>query len=81
MARLNVTVIVLIISLWRIKGTFIQYFPCMLGADEAVLLEPMGVAHNALEKLEVQGEAVLIIGCGPIGILASSIAKALGAAR
>ncbi|CAI9722529.1 L-threonine 3-dehydrogenase-like [Octopus vulgaris] len=48
---------------------------------EATLLEPLGVSHQAIESLEVQNEDVLIIGCGAIGILASSVAKALGANR
>ena len=51
------------------------------GDDEAVLLEPLGVAHNAIENCDVSGEEVLIIGCGPIGILAAAVAKALGAKR
>ena len=45
---------------------------------EAVLLEPMGVAHNGIERLEVAGEAVLVIGCGPVGLFAIACAKALG---
>ena len=44
-------------------------------------MEPLGVSHNAIEQLEVQGEAVLVTGCGPIGLLACSVAKALGATR
>ena len=51
------------------------------GVDEAVLMEPMGVAHNAMERLEVGGEAVLIIGSGPIGLFGCSIAKAMGASK
>ncbi len=49
--------------------------------EEAVLLEPLGVAHNAVEQLEVKGRDVLVLGCGPIGLLACSVAKALGATR
>ncbi|ELU05464.1 hypothetical protein CAPTEDRAFT_157510 [Capitella teleta] len=49
--------------------------------DEAVLLEPCGVAHNAIEQLEIQGEDVLIIGCGPIGLLGCAVSKAMGARR
>ncbi|XP_014768421.1 L-threonine 3-dehydrogenase [Octopus bimaculoides] len=48
---------------------------------EATLLEPLGVSHQAIESLEVQNEDVLIIGCGAIGLLATSVAKALGANR
>ncbi len=51
------------------------------GVEEAVLLEPMGVAHNAIERLEVAGEAVLVIGCGAVGLLGTSVAKSLGATR
>ena len=49
--------------------------------DEAALLEPLGVAHNAMEQLKVSGEAVLIIGAGTIGILACTVAKIMGATR
>ena len=49
--------------------------------EEAALLEPLGVAHNALERCEVENEAVLIIGCGPIGLMACAVAKAMGATR
>ena len=49
--------------------------------EEIALLEPLGVSHNAIEKLEVQDEEVLVIGCGPVGLLAQAVAKALGAKR
>ncbi|XP_013416562.1 uncharacterized protein LOC106178082 [Lingula anatina] len=48
---------------------------------EAACLEPMGVAHNAMERLEVEDEDVLVIGCGPIGNLAIALAKTMGAKR
>lgn len=50
-----------------------------LTADHTALMEPLGVSHNAIENLEVKGECVLIIGCGPVGVLATGVAKALGA--
>ncbi|XP_039273046.2 L-threonine 3-dehydrogenase-like [Styela clava] len=49
--------------------------------NEAVLLEPMGVAHNGIERLDVSGEEVLVIGCGAVGLFAIACAKALGATR
>ena len=49
--------------------------------EEIAMLEPLGVAHNAIERLEVAGEDVLIIGCGPVGLLAQQVAKAMGAKR
>ena len=49
--------------------------------EEATLMEPLGVAHNAMEQLDVKKEDVLILGCGPIGLLACSLAKAMGASK
>lgn len=56
----------------------LYFFP---DADEIAMLEPLGVAHNAVERLEVAGENVLVIGCGPVGLLVLMVAKALGANR
>ena len=38
-------------------------------------MEPMGVAHNVLERIDVNGKEVLVIGCGPVGLLCCSVAK------
>jgi len=48
---------------------------------QAVLMEPLGVAHNGVETIDVAGQDVLIIGAGPIGLLAAQCARALGATR
>jgi threonine 3-dehydrogenase len=48
--------------------------------EQAVLLEPMGVAYHALSKVRVDGNSVLVVGCGPIGLMAIQLAKILGAA-
>lgn len=45
------------------------------------MMEPLGVAHNGMERLNVKGEDVLVIGCGAIGLLAQRLAKAMGAKR
>jgi len=45
------------------------------------MMEPLGVAHNGVERLRVQGEDVLVIGCGAIGLLAQRLAKVMGAKR
>ena len=34
---------------------------------EGVLLEPLGVAHNGVETIQVKGHDVLVLGAGPIG--------------
>ncbi|CAB4040459.1 L-threonine 3-dehydrogenase, partial [Paramuricea clavata] len=49
--------------------------------NAACLLEPFGVSHLAMEKLEPADESVLIQGCGPIGLMATGIAKAMGAKK
>ena len=33
--------------------------------EQACLIEPMGVAHNVLERIGVEGKELLVIGCGP----------------
>lgn len=44
--------------------------------------DPMGNAfHTALHGTEVAGAAVLVTGCGPIGLFAVGICKAAGASR
>jgi threonine 3-dehydrogenase len=46
--------------------------------EQAVLLEPMGVAYHALSKVKVSANSSLIVGCGPIGLMAIQLAKILG---
>jgi len=52
-----------------------------LEARLACLLEPVGVAHHAVEEVEVKGDTLLITGCGPIGLFCIAIARALGARK
>lgn len=49
--------------------------------EEAVLLEPFGVAHQAVESINVKDETVLVLGCGPVGLFSAGIAKCMGASR
>ena len=37
-----------------------------------------GVAYNGIEKIDVKGKDILIIGAGAIGLLGAACAKALG---
>jgi len=53
--------------------------PDTLNDHEVALLEPLGVAVNAVEKAHVQGDTVLITGCGPIGLMSIAVAQAMGA--
>lgn len=52
-----------------------------LSPDEIAMLEPLGVAHNATERLSIKGEDVLVIGCGAVGLLVQAVSKAMGANR
>lgn len=59
----------------------IVFFFVFSDAEEIALLEPLGVAHNGVEKLKVKDEDVLVIGCGPMGLLVQMLAKVMGAKR
>jgi len=48
-------------------------------SEQGALLEPMGIAYHALSKVKVAGNSVLVVGCGPIGLMAAQLAKILGA--
>lgn len=56
--------------------------PDDLPADEATLLEPLGVAVHAVDLAHVRlGASVTVIGCGPIGLLLLQVVRAAGATR
>jgi len=61
------------ISIRKVPETLTDY--------ETALLEPLGVAVHAARKNDIAGDNVLILGCGPIGLMTISAAKAFGAAR
>jgi len=60
-------------ALYKLKTNL----PAHLGA----LMEPFGVSHHAVEEVGVAGDDLLVIGCGPIGLFAIAIAKAMGATK
>ncbi|MDK2897725.1 MAG: threonine 3-dehydrogenase [Candidatus Atribacteria bacterium] len=74
-----------------INGCFAEYavipevstrkLPPTLSWEEGCMLEPMGIPYRAAEKGEVEGEAVVVIGCGPIGQFAIGFCHILGAER
>jgi threonine 3-dehydrogenase len=50
--------------------------------DQAAFLEPMGVAMHGIQAADgVGGKNVVVLGCGPIGLMAIGIAKAYGASQ
>ncbi|XP_066922855.1 L-threonine 3-dehydrogenase-like isoform X1 [Clytia hemisphaerica] len=52
-----------------------------LDPEIACLLEPFGVSHQGVEKLQPKDETVLVQGCGPIGLYAVSLCKYFGAKK
>ncbi|MDP2857169.1 MAG: L-threonine 3-dehydrogenase [Bacillota bacterium] len=52
-----------------------------LSYEEGACLEPMGVAMHGLEAARVGGKDIVILGAGPIGLMAVGIARAHGARR
>lgn len=65
----------------RIPAKLLHGIPAGISFDEAALAEPAAVAIDAmLVKNSVQvGDFIVVLGCGPIGLLAGQIAKAVGA--
>lgn len=56
--------------------------PDSVSDDAAALLEPLGVAIHAVDVGHVRrGDDVLVVGAGPIGVLAAEVARRTGAAR
>jgi L-iditol 2-dehydrogenase len=56
--------------------------PTSVSAEIAALAEPVSCAVNAVEQCRIQqGDTVLVIGAGPMGILNACIARAFGASK
>ena len=75
-----------------IDGAFADYItvpsliawknPKDLPHETGAMLEPFGISvHACLEGSGVSGLNVLVNGCGPIGLMGISVARALGAAK
>ncbi len=52
-----------------------------LAPEIAAIQEPLGNAVHAAFMEEIAGQTVLVIGCGPIGLMAIAIANLAGAAK
>jgi threonine 3-dehydrogenase len=55
--------------------------PPDIPVEQAALMEPLGVAVHAVDKADVGGETLAILGCGAIGLMAVGVARAFGALR
>jgi L-iditol 2-dehydrogenase len=65
---------------WNVNKGGILALPSFLGFKEASLIEPAGCCVRALDRCKVNvGDAVLIVGAGPVGILHSILLLSRGA--
>jgi L-iditol 2-dehydrogenase len=67
----------------KIPAWLLHRMPDNLSFVEAALSEPAAVAaHGVLDRTGIEPEdVVVVLGCGPIGLLAACMAKATGAAQ
>jgi L-iditol 2-dehydrogenase len=64
----------------RVPTNIIYKVPAGVSLQEASMTEPAGVAMHGIELMRIDpGERILVIGDGPIGVLAAKEAKANGA--
>lgn len=65
---------------WNVSKGGILRLPSHLDFEEASLIEPLGCCVRALDKCKVkEGDTVLVVGAGPIGILHSILLLSKGA--
>ena len=55
--------------------------PNSMPPEIASIMEPMGNAVHAVSAGEVEGQTVVVMGCGPTGLFATAVAKAEEAAK
>jgi len=64
---------------WNVSKGGILRLPSSLGFKEASLIEPVGCCVRALDKCNVkEGDNVLVVGAGPVGILHSILLLSRG---
>ncbi|MDD3799113.1 MAG: alcohol dehydrogenase catalytic domain-containing protein [Novosphingobium sp.] len=62
------------------RADLLQKVPAGVGDVEAAMIEPLAVGHHIVSRADIRkGEAVLVIGGGPIGAAVALFARAAGA--
>ena len=65
-----------------VKRFNLVYLPDNVDYEDGAMCEPVSVARSATKKLQIQnGENLLVVGAGPIGLIAGMWAKSFGADR
>lgn len=68
-------------EIWCVPAHTVHHLPDDMRLDHAALIEPVAVACHDVRMAELQqGEDVLVIGGGPIGILCAMVARDAGGA-
>ncbi|PXW86723.1 L-iditol 2-dehydrogenase [Streptohalobacillus salinus] len=58
----------------------VHHLPAQVDYQSAALTEPLACTHHAAEKAEInEGDVVVVLGPGPIGLLQAQVAKTHGA--
>jgi threonine dehydrogenase-like Zn-dependent dehydrogenase len=62
-----------------VEEAFMMPVPNGLSPDVAVLTEPMAIGHHAVNRADIaKGDAVVVIGCGPVGLAIICMLKTRG---
>src|SRR5690242_10933721 len=65
---------------WTVPAARMLHVPDTLGDDQAAMIEPLAVATHDVRRAEVNaGDAVLVLGGGPIGALIAMVCRHRGA--
>ncbi|PYM69775.1 MAG: Zn-dependent alcohol dehydrogenase, partial [Candidatus Rokuibacteriota bacterium] len=65
---------------WTVPAVRMLHVPDTLGDDQAAMIEPLAVATHDVRRAEVKaGDAVLVLGGGPIGALIAMVCRHRGA--
>ncbi|KAM3418780.1 hypothetical protein BST61_g4750 [Cercospora zeina] len=65
-----------------VASDYVYPFPEHMSMEEGALVEPTAVAVQICKVAELRaGQTVVVMGCGPIGVMCQAVAKAYGAKR
>jgi len=68
-------------NLWTVPADRLVSLPPQVPLDQGALVEPLAVAVHDVRRSGLRsGEAALVVGGGPVGLLIAAVARQLGAA-
>ncbi|EXU95843.1 zinc-binding dehydrogenase domain protein [Metarhizium robertsii] len=69
-------------GLWASPADFCYKLPASVSLREGALVEPLAVAVHMVRQAAVQpGQAVVVMGAGPVGLLCAAVTRAYGASK